>query len=67
MTNDEILERHRKACSMWPKGRPETHSERGLRVALDHIKALMYGHDNPHDQRKVQEAADEFLREHGRL
>jgi len=65
-SNDAILERHRRACSAWPHGCPETHTERQLRQALDHLDRVLNGCRSAHDQQGADTAAREFLRECGR-
>lgn len=60
------LERHRKAFSMWPNGRPETHAERRLREALDHLERVLNGCTSHAQQQEADTKAREFLADCGR-
>lgn len=65
-SNEARLERHRRLHSMWPNGRPETHVERQLRLALDHLERVLNGCRSAREQQDADTAAREFLSECGR-
>lgn len=60
------LARHRAYHSAWPNGRPETHAERRLREALDHLERVLNGCRSAAEQLEADTKAREFLADCGR-
>ena len=60
-SNEAILARHRAASSQWPNGRPETHTERALREAVDHLDRVLNGCRSHAEQLAADTAARNFL------